>query len=232
MANHQQFNASTGGNIDGFLETRPLIKVPTSALVGGLIKPTALPAALLRLGGGGGCGVTVECFACKGTVRQDDAPKKLAPDASSTATAASMDPQITEYTKMVLFVVNDSALDRSKKIRMIMGMQGCDQKLKQQAMQAIMSGKPFEVPSSGTAQATVGANLNGAAPAPAPAVGGAVKGEVPRKAAVLDDDEQETQMDELFSHEERLCWQVCLDGIWTEMDGATNALLEEAQKSG
>ena len=78
----------------------------------------------------------------------------------------------------------------------------------------------------------MGANLNGAAPAPAPAVGGAVKGEVPRKAAVLDDDEQETQMDELFSHEERLCWQVCLDGIWTEMDGATNALLEEAQKSG
>ena len=57
-------------------------------------------------------------------------------------------------------------------------------------------------------------------------------GEVPRKAAVLDDDEQETQMDELFSYEERLSWQVCLDGIWTEMDGATNALLEEAQKSG
>ena len=112
-----------------------------------------------------------------------------------------------------------------------MGMKGCDQKLKQQAMQAVMSGKPFKVPSSGTAQATAGANFNGAAPAPAIG-GGAVKGGVPRKAAVLYDDEQETQMDELFSYEERLCWQVCLDGIWTEMDGATNALLEEAQKSG
>ena len=140
-------------------------------------------------------------FRVQGTGRQGDAPKKLA------ATAASMDPQLTDATRKWFVVVNDSALDRSKKIRMIMGMQGCDQKLKQQAMQAIMSGKPFEVPSSGIAQATVGANLNGAAPAPAPAVGGVVTGEVPRKAAVLYDDEQETQMDELFGYEERLYMQ-------------------------
>ena len=93
---------------------------------------------------------------------------------------------------------------------------------------------PYEVQHLETDETSVAgpATVPTPGPAPAPAVGGAVKGEVPRKAAVLDDDEQETQMDELFSYEERLSWQVCLDGIWTEMDGATNALLEEAQKSG
>ena len=201
VVNHQEFNNSKGGDIHGFLETRPLVDVPASALVGGLIKPTALPAALLRLGSG----VTVECFACKGTGTKDDAPKKSELDASSTATAASTGAQST-LMQEIAAVVSDSTLDRNKKIRSIMGMKGCDQKLKQQAMQAILRGKPFEVPSAGAAPATAGGGSSG----------------------------EGTEGGEICSggNLECRCWQVCLDGIWTKMDATTNALLEEAQKSG